>query len=252
MQLLRYTDYALRALLYVGAHPGRPVPAATIAKAYGISVDHVSKATKALTRARLLSARRGGGGGVELARPASQIQIGTVVRLFERGRGSVECLREGGVAGSRRRAACATPSFERKRRSWPSSTVTRWPRCWRTPRASSASCASKHPADQRRRERLLFCDCGCSTSRSSRIPVPVALDPRAELRASAGVCAFPAGPRFTRLNPTKLQRPLGAARPPSWHRAQPVVEHDWRGIFEGPVGGAPTNQRRSGGRGASG
>jgi Rrf2 family nitric oxide-sensitive transcriptional repressor len=97
MQLLRYTDYALRALLYVGAHPGRPVPAATIAAAYGISVDHVSKATKALTRARLLSARRGGGGGVELARPASEIQIGAVVRLFERGRGSVECLREGGT-----------------------------------------------------------------------------------------------------------------------------------------------------------
>jgi Rrf2 family nitric oxide-sensitive transcriptional repressor len=93
MQLLRYTDYALRALMYAGAHADGPVPAAAIAKAYGISVDHVAKATKALTRAGLLRATRGGGGGVELARPPSKIRIGAVVRLFEEGRGAVECLR---------------------------------------------------------------------------------------------------------------------------------------------------------------
>jgi Rrf2 family transcriptional regulator, nitric oxide-sensitive transcriptional repressor len=96
MQLLRYTDYALRALLYVGAHPGAPVSAAAIAEAYGISIDHVAKATKALTRAGLLRATRGGGGGVQLAGPASKIRIGAVVRLFEQGRGAVECLADGG------------------------------------------------------------------------------------------------------------------------------------------------------------
>ena len=83
MQLRMYTDYALRALLYVGAHPGQPVPASTIAAAYEISLDHLAKATKALTRAGFLSSRRGGGGGVELAKPASDICIGAVVRLFE-------------------------------------------------------------------------------------------------------------------------------------------------------------------------
>ncbi|HVJ89235.1 MAG TPA: Rrf2 family transcriptional regulator [Labilithrix sp.] len=93
MQLLLYTDYALRALLYVGAHPSEPVPASAIAEAYGISVDHVSKATKALTRAGLLRAKRGAGGGVELAKPASEIRVGDVVRLFERDKGLVECFR---------------------------------------------------------------------------------------------------------------------------------------------------------------
>jgi Rrf2 family nitric oxide-sensitive transcriptional repressor len=92
MQLLMYTDYALRALLYVGTHPAEPVPASAIARAYEISADHVAKATKALTRSGILRATRGAGGGVELAVPASEIRIGDVVRQFEGGPGLVDCL----------------------------------------------------------------------------------------------------------------------------------------------------------------
>jgi Rrf2 family nitric oxide-sensitive transcriptional repressor len=98
VQLLLYTDYALRVLIYVGAHPDEPIGAATIAAAYRISVDHVAKAAKALTRHGLLRATRGARGGVELAKPAREIRLGDVVRLFEAGRGPVECLREGGAA----------------------------------------------------------------------------------------------------------------------------------------------------------
>ena len=96
MQLLLYTDYALRVLIFVGTHPDAPVATPAIAAAYGISVDHVAKAAKALTRHGLLRATRGVGGGVELARPARDIRLGDVVRLFEEGRGPVECLRAGG------------------------------------------------------------------------------------------------------------------------------------------------------------
>jgi Rrf2 family nitric oxide-sensitive transcriptional repressor len=97
VQLLVYTDYALRILLHVGAHhPGPPVPAVDIAAAYGISVDHVAKAAKALTRQGWLRATRGAGGGVQLARPPHEIRIGDVVRLFESGRGPVACLQAEG------------------------------------------------------------------------------------------------------------------------------------------------------------
>jgi Rrf2 family nitric oxide-sensitive transcriptional repressor len=96
VQLLLYTDYALRVLIFVGTHPDAPVATPAIAAAYGISVDHVAKAAKALTRHGLLRATRGVGGGVELARPARDIRLGDVVRLFEEGRGPVECLRAGG------------------------------------------------------------------------------------------------------------------------------------------------------------
>ncbi len=91
MQLRMYTDYALRVLVYAGTHPSRPVSAFAIAQAYGISTDHVAKASKALTREQLLHATRGARGGVQLARPASEIQIGTVVRLFEGNREVVDC-----------------------------------------------------------------------------------------------------------------------------------------------------------------
>jgi Rrf2 family nitric oxide-sensitive transcriptional repressor len=97
VQLLLYTDYALRVLIYVGTHPDAPVASPTIAAAYGISVDHVAKAAKALTRHGLLRATRGARGGVELAKPAHVIRLGDVVRLFERDRGPVECLRGGGA-----------------------------------------------------------------------------------------------------------------------------------------------------------
>jgi Rrf2 family nitric oxide-sensitive transcriptional repressor len=97
VQLLVYTDYALRILLYAGAHhPGPPVSAAEIASAYGISADHVAKAAKTLTRQGWLRATRGAGGGVQLAKAPAEIRIGDVVRLFESGRGPVDCLQPDG------------------------------------------------------------------------------------------------------------------------------------------------------------
>jgi Rrf2 family nitric oxide-sensitive transcriptional repressor len=96
MQLLLYTDYALRVLIYAATHPGDPVATPAIAAAYGISPDHVAKAAKALTRHGLLRSTRGVRGGVHLSKPPSQIRIGDVVRLFETGRGPVACLQTGG------------------------------------------------------------------------------------------------------------------------------------------------------------
>lgn len=112
MQVLTYTDYALRVLIYVGTHSEAPAPASAIARAYQISPDHVAKAAKALTRSGVLRAARGAGGGLTLARPAAEIRIGEIVRAFERGRGPVECFREGAptcqiVSGCRLRGVFA-------------------------------------------------------------------------------------------------------------------------------------------------
>lgn len=113
VQLLTYTDYALRVLLYVGARADAPVASASIAVAFGISVDHVAKAAKALTRHGLLRATRGVGGGVQLARPARDIRLGQVVRLFEQERGPVECMREDGVPCAIERACRLRVAFQR-------------------------------------------------------------------------------------------------------------------------------------------
>src|SRR4051794_30604825 len=63
MQLTRFTDYALRTLLYLGSHPGQVVPASAISDAFGISPDHLAKAAKWLTQHGYVRGARGAGGG---------------------------------------------------------------------------------------------------------------------------------------------------------------------------------------------
>lgn len=106
MQLLTYTDYALRVLIYVAARPDTLVSASTIAEAYAISSDHVAKAAKTLTRHGFLHAVRGAGGGVRLAKKPSEIRVGAVVRLFELERAPVSCLRDGSSASCVIEPAC--------------------------------------------------------------------------------------------------------------------------------------------------
>ena len=113
MQLLLYTDYALRVLIYSATHSGDPVAAAAIAEAYGISPDHVAKAAKALTRHGLLRSSRGVGGGVSLGKPPREISIGQVVRLFETGRGAVACLQADGPPCKIEPACRLRGAFER-------------------------------------------------------------------------------------------------------------------------------------------
>lgn len=92
MQLTLYTDYALRALLYLGLHPGRHVPASEIAAAYGISEHHVAKIGKGLVKAGFARAHRGRAGGLSLAVEPRELKIGAVVRHTEATLDLVECF----------------------------------------------------------------------------------------------------------------------------------------------------------------
>jgi Rrf2 family transcriptional regulator, nitric oxide-sensitive transcriptional repressor len=83
MRLTRYTDYSLRVLMYVGASGDKVSTIAEIARAYGISRDHLMKVVQELGRAGYLHTARGRSGGLALARPASEIVVGDVVRQME-------------------------------------------------------------------------------------------------------------------------------------------------------------------------
>ncbi len=91
MRLTRYTDYALRVLLYVGAQPGKICSIADIARAYGISQNHLMKVAHDLGKAGYVEGVRGRSGGIRLARPADRINVGAVVRHTEEGFELVEC-----------------------------------------------------------------------------------------------------------------------------------------------------------------
>lgn len=92
MQLTRFTDYGLRTLLYLAAHPGRLVPIAEVSAAYGISNNHLTKVANLLARAGFIAGVRGRGGGLELAREPGAIGLGDVVRACEPNLHLVECF----------------------------------------------------------------------------------------------------------------------------------------------------------------
>lgn len=83
MQLTLFTDYALRTLLYLGAHPDEVVPASRVSAAHGISVEHTVKAAKRLTQLGYVTSVRGQGGGLKLARAPQAIGLGALVRELE-------------------------------------------------------------------------------------------------------------------------------------------------------------------------
>jgi len=91
MRLTRHTDYAIRVLLYLGAQPEKVCSISEIARAYGISQNHLMKVAHNLGKAGYIEGVRGRSGGVRLAKPADQINVGDVVRRAEEGFELVEC-----------------------------------------------------------------------------------------------------------------------------------------------------------------
>lgn len=92
MQLTLYSDYALRILLYLAAHPGQRVALPDISAAYGISQHHLVKVVQGLVEARLVESTRGRGGGLQLARDPAAINVGAVVQRMEPNVDLVECF----------------------------------------------------------------------------------------------------------------------------------------------------------------
>jgi Rrf2 family transcriptional regulator, nitric oxide-sensitive transcriptional repressor len=92
MRLTRYTDYALRTLIYLGLSEPRQGSIAEISRAYGISENHLIKVVHHLGRLGLVKTSRGRGGGLRLALPPEQIIVGQVVRQTEDDLALVECF----------------------------------------------------------------------------------------------------------------------------------------------------------------
>ena len=94
MRLTDYTDYALRVLMYLGAHRERLVTIQEVASAHGISKNHLTKVVHRLGVAQLVATVRGRAGGIRLAVDPERLMLGTVVRLTEPDFTLVECFDE--------------------------------------------------------------------------------------------------------------------------------------------------------------
>lgn len=83
MRLTKSTSHAIRILIDCVHSEGRLVKVAELSERLDITQQNVFKIVNMLARAGLIEAARGRNGGVRLARPASEIRIGDVVRATE-------------------------------------------------------------------------------------------------------------------------------------------------------------------------
>ena len=96
MRLTKFSDYALRVLVFAASVPeGRRVTIAETAAVYGISQGHLKRVVMLLTHAGFLHGERGRSGGYRLAAPADRIRLGAVVRATEADFAMVECFQTG-------------------------------------------------------------------------------------------------------------------------------------------------------------
>jgi Rrf2 family nitric oxide-sensitive transcriptional repressor len=92
VRLTVYTDFSFRVLMFLALKGDGLATIAEIAKAYGISKNHLMKVAHQLGVAGYVETVRGKGGGLRLARRPQDIVIGEVVRRTEPDMALVPCF----------------------------------------------------------------------------------------------------------------------------------------------------------------
>lgn len=92
MQLTQYTDYSLRVLIYLALNQDRRSTISEISDAYDISRNHLVKVVHQLSINGWITTVRGKTGGMHLAFPPHQINVGTIVRQTEPHMNLLECF----------------------------------------------------------------------------------------------------------------------------------------------------------------
>ncbi len=84
MQLTSFTDYSLRALVYMASLPNNELTSITqVTEVYGVSRHHMVKIINRLGQLGYIETIRGKKGGIRLAKSACDITVGDVVRAVE-------------------------------------------------------------------------------------------------------------------------------------------------------------------------
>lgn len=91
MAITQKCQYALRAIYELARQSGGPCKISSVADAQGIPVRFLENILNNLKSAGFVDSARGKDGGYFLARPASSITVGEVIRFVQGPLGPVEC-----------------------------------------------------------------------------------------------------------------------------------------------------------------
>lgn len=91
MQLNKFTDYALRILMYVSQPKALPHTIAELAQALQVSENHLMKIVHFMAKHEWLITTRGKGGGLRLNPQAFDMRLGQIVRILQGDQQIVEC-----------------------------------------------------------------------------------------------------------------------------------------------------------------
>jgi len=94
MHLTNFTDYCLRALMFVALKGEELTTIDEIAERYGINRNHLVKVVFRLGQLGYLDTSRGKGGGMRLAGNPAKINLGKLVRQTEQDFALVECFQD--------------------------------------------------------------------------------------------------------------------------------------------------------------
>lgn len=94
MRLTYHSDYALRLLMMLAVEDDRLHTIEEISNRYNLSRNHMMKVSHTLVGGGFLTSVRGRNGGLKLARPPEEINLGKVIRVTEDNFDLVECFDE--------------------------------------------------------------------------------------------------------------------------------------------------------------
>jgi Rrf2 family transcriptional regulator, nitric oxide-sensitive transcriptional repressor len=94
MHINRFSDLALRLLMYLGSR-AEPMQATVTVRAaatmFNVPYTHLVKVAHQLGQQGFLTTTKGAGGGLRLARRAESISVGEILRITEPGDAVVDC-----------------------------------------------------------------------------------------------------------------------------------------------------------------
>ena len=133
--LTKKGKYGLKAMVHLAQFsPGRPVPVLEIASTQQIPKKFLDAILSELRNAGFVNSKMGKGGGYMLARTASQISVGEIIRVIDGPLAPLPCasktvISAATIVWTRRNAPSDWSCWTRNARFRKCSTVARWRKC---------------------------------------------------------------------------------------------------------------------------